>query len=217
MNASVSRKPIIIADILPNNEIKWHTDLLLEALKKANGKFIRFVVLVGGYQKGKTSFIALTTGNDKHEFGNGENAKTIGALLDGPYTIPELAHRWRIKKYEDIDDDESIFFIDIEGFGSFNRGNAENQMKAFYSKLCAPFIAISSNIIFLLERNESSYSVMHIISALKFGNFAIKCFDGKNSFNTSFELMAIVLKIKSINGINYSRPDLSKYKKYHSI
>ena len=86
-------------------------------------------------------------------------------------------------------------------------------MKAFYSKLYAPFIAISSNIIFLLEKNESFYSVMHIISALKFGDFAIKCFDEKKSFNSSFQLMAIVLKIQSINGINYSRPNLSKYQK----
>lgn len=217
MNITMSRNPIIIARILGNNEIKWDINSFLHILKQANGKFIRFIVFIGGFQKGKTSFISLITGNDKHKIGNGSDSETIGATIDGPFTIHTLAKRWQINKLQNIKEDEALFFVDIEGFGWFNRGESEAQIKAFYSKLCGPLIAISSSILFLVNENENFFSIDQIVSTLRFGEFAIQNVDKENKNNTSFELMTIVLNIQNYNGINYSHPNSNNYKKISNL
>ena len=142
-------------------------------LQKANGK--RYI---GNYQIGKTSLIMTMSGNPNHIIGNGFEAQTSGAMIDGPYTIQYLARRFDIQQYFNSADDQVIFFIDVEGFGCFNRGN-EKETQALFSKLCTPLISISSIVICPSELNGDQSSMNQITSILRFNDFAINTMNEK--------------------------------------
>lgn len=123
--------PIQIATVADDRSIVWNIAGLLEVLRRANGNNINIVILIGKYQIGKTSFISAVTRNILHVIGNGETETTNGATIDGPYTIQELFNDRNIILGDNIPNNESIFFIDIEGYDGTLRGNREEQYQFF--------------------------------------------------------------------------------------
>lgn len=135
--------PVKIAEITSENEIIWNLDEFQKVLKLTNGRPLRFVVIIGGYQNGKTSFIALTLGNKLHKIGDEE---TDGVYIDGLLTVREIAQKWNLNEFQSLDKDELIFFIDIEGFNGQRRGETDTESQIFFTKLSTPFISISVSI-----------------------------------------------------------------------
>ncbi|KAK8878425.1 hypothetical protein M9Y10_005198 [Tritrichomonas musculus] len=191
-------KPVQIAFVDKQNNIKWDKKAFRSSLHKSHNRFIKIVIIIGGYQKGKTSLIKIITGNKFHRVGNGEDEETNGVFLDGPY--------------DNFDQEVSIFFADIEGFGSYNRGSVD-ELNTFYSKLCAPLIAISSCIIFLADLNESRESINQIYSALKLGYFKLNQNHHENNdgFDFSIQMMTLIRNINQNKGISYENPNEQNY------
>ncbi|KAK8843605.1 hypothetical protein M9Y10_024664 [Tritrichomonas musculus] len=215
MLPSTSRQPKILAFIHENNEIEWMLNNFRDLLELANGRHIKIVIVIGSYQIGKTSFISLISGNSGHQIGNGYDEETIGATFDGPFSASQISNRWNIPDYENIEfeSDDAIFFVDIEGFGSYRRGNFVESQN-FFTKLVAPLIAISSCVVLIANLNENSATLNQLISAFRFGDF---CFRIGNENQSPVILNSLIKDIVVFNRINYSNPNIDNYNEISNL
>lgn len=149
--------PVKIVTVDDANNIVFDFVSMKTVLSRANGKRIVIILVLGRFQMGKSSFIVLTFGNDKYEIGSGNSEQTDGASICGPYNKIQLKNRWNIDIQIDDSDNEAIFVIDIEGFGSFNRYETYEENVQFYSKLYTPFLAISSCVVFLQIKMKTKH------------------------------------------------------------
>lgn len=205
---SIELCPIQIATVV-NNEIIWNLDALQHILTIQENPFIKIVVLIGRYQMGKTSFIKLMTGNNLHQIGNGDDPKTNGATIDGPYNINDLAERWKIQlTNENVQSNQKIYFIDLEGFDSKN----PEIHNILFIKMCIPLISISSNIIFLVDKNESYQSITTLLSAIKYFSYGYDIIDKSfDKFLSPFHIMNVLRNVQKYIELNYQLPNEAIY------
>lgn len=203
MDANNPNDPIPIVTI-ENNIISWHKDAFETCIRRAEGKNIFFFSIHGGYQKGKSSTIAYMFGNKNYKFGDGRNETTVGATIDGPYSIKNLLEKWDLEINYNVSDDDVLFVIDIEGWGGSLRGQYG---EFIYSKLSTVFIPISDIVILLSDPQEQYNSMSNILSSMNL-----------NNHESNVVLFQIIRNIKKIsNELNYSNPNFENYQQISNI
>lgn len=198
------RIPVQIATVTEDCSIIWNTEALLHVLERANGNNIKIIIVIGRYQIGKTSFISFVTRNNLHVIGEGSDETTNGATIDGPYSIEDLVNDRNL--IQEAPNNESIFFVDIEGYGGNLRGN-RNQQFSFFSRLCVPFVGISSCIVFLCDTNEDRTSLDQVLTALN-----LNCFRINNGYFSSCVVLVNLLRnVRRYRGTSYAHPNNDNY------
>lgn len=216
MLPTIHKDPVEIVSVDNTTfQITWKINELRNVLSKSHGKLIKIIILIGAYQTGKTTFISLTFGNDKHKIGNSFDETTNGAKIDGPYTIKYLKERWNIQLTENINDDTDIYVIDIEGFGGYERGHNDEEHQNFYTKLIVPFISIASCIVCIANSNEIRSTTSQIISAFRFGEYGINI--NNSSVNSTIILMTLIRNVDTYEGIDYTNPNQNTYEQISSL
>lgn len=207
MFTTIHRDPVQIVTVNDDNSIVFNSEAFHEAIRRADGRSIVFAVVIGGFQRGKTSFISLLTGNDQHRIGNGLREINSGVTLDGPVFINDIAGQWNINDYID-NNNTALFICDIEGFGGHRRGINTEQNTIFFSKLCVPLFSIASCIIYFADMNNNQEESMLLISLFRMAQVIN---------NQQINLLTLVRNVDSMDDIDYSQPELDSYNRISQI
>lgn len=207
MFPTIHRNPVQIVTVNENNSIVFDSPAFHEVISRADGRSIVFAVVIGGFQRGKTSFISLLTGNDQHRIGNGLREENSGITIDGPIFINDIAGQWNINDYID-NNNTALFICDIEGFGSYRRGINTEQNTIFFSKLCVPFFSIASCIIYFADMNNNQDESMQLISIFRMAQVIN---------NQQINLLTLVRNVDFLNDVDYSQPELDSYNRISQI
>ena len=161
--------------------------------------------MFGSYQQGKSTTLNLLSGNTHYVIGNGKNETTRGVSIDGPYTLshfidafgnipnqPFLDSNIPMEWNDDIKNENPyVFLIDIEGFDGDIIGFDDRLNKKLYKDLVRPYLALSTNVLFMCNQNQGRFVRDYAIDNLSIENFV-------NSNTANFlNLMMIIKQIES--------------------
>ncbi|OHT10450.1 hypothetical protein TRFO_20259 [Tritrichomonas foetus] len=177
-----------------------HINELKEYLSKAGNHPVLFASIIGPYQVGKSSTLKRISGNKHYETGTGNNEKTEGIFIDGPYPISQIKTRFNLSddhfgqsfhsnniNGQNDDLEPYLYFLDIEGFGGFRYGRNTQSNSLIFQKLVVPFIGISSIVFFQDTPRSSDSSVQTFFNVLSLLNAVSPESDKNNNENRDNE------------------------------
>lgn len=149
-------------------------------------KRVIFITIFGGYQMGKSTTLCLLSGNNNYVIGNGNEETTRGVSIDGPYQLDRFTEAFgRINNYPNLDEafplnanerlsqeNPYVFLIDVEGFNGDVIGYDDETNKRLYKDLVKPYLALSTNVLFMCYQNEALSSRQFVIENLSIQNFS---------------------------------------------
>ena len=122
-------------------------DELKSILEREGDRHVIIVMVIGGFEVGKSTYLRTLTGNAAFYPGNGETSQTQGLLLDGPYHVSDLIDRIPDDDLKEkcsrihIPSDPSIYFLDCQGIGD---EKYEREQKLLLERVTAIFASVSS-------------------------------------------------------------------------
>lgn len=134
-----------------------------------------FVMALGPFQTGKSTYLRALTGNAAFYPGCGESSTTKGVLLDGPYRPSDLVDRIPDDIYGRLKDrcrnisrrsDPSIYFLDSQGIGD---EQSEQAHKDLFERMIALFAAVSLVCITFTKFNEPLAEMKTTLRAVRRG------------------------------------------------
>ena len=127
---------------------------LSSVLRSADEKQILTVAITGPTGVGKSSFLAMLTGDRKIQIGDGIEETTMGVYVYGPYSFSELKQSWGLKCHVG---DCKLFFFDTQGFDGHMIGS-QTEDRLIIGDLIAPYLAVSNLAILMHEKADKSVS-----------------------------------------------------------
>ena len=129
--------------------VSCYNGAVKSVLTEATGQVL-IVSIIGPFQRGKSSFISLLTGDRTIKIGDGINEETKGVWMYGPYSMNMLREKWGVPKVET--DETEVFFVDTEGFAG-DVGASWEENKLLVCKMVTPYLAISQ-VTILMHRSS---------------------------------------------------------------
>ena len=127
---------------------------LASVLKAADGKQVLTVAITGPTGVGKSSFLAMLTGDRKIQIGDGITETTMGVNVYGPYGFNDLKQSWGLNCPVG---DCQLFFFDTQGFDGHMIGSqAEDRL--IIGDLIAPYLAVSNLALLMHDKAYKSVS-----------------------------------------------------------
>lgn len=175
-----------------------------EELSKSGNRSIIFVDVIGQSQVGKTSTIKALTRNNGHKIGNGITEETIGVTIDGPYEMEELFRNQGIQLSTVMNKSAPlVYFLDIEGYGGFSKGQNLESVIKIYQKFAVPFCGISGVHIILVNEKEGQQSFEIITETLHLSDLCTN----SNSYISSNIIIGVTNVQKKPFGKDFTYPN----------
>lgn len=160
---------------IPINTV-YYDDVLTEVLRpsRENNRLIMFVDAIGAYQTGKTTLHKALTRNVAHEAGDGQNEKTLGVYIDGPYEIKDLIEGYGFEFKDNLGKQSPhVYFLDIEGFDGFRNGSCPEIATKLYQKLAIPFVGLSAvHLLMIGQENEGLSKLQTIFTTIQLSDLS---------------------------------------------
>lgn len=177
-------KPVPVSFII-GRKVFHNQEVFAEALRPCEpGRRILFINVFGGYQKGKSTTLYLLSGNKEYVLGSGTYETTRGVSIDGPYNLSDFDSVFRhvpgfpedafpLQSDPELQkEDPYIFLVDIEGYDGNMNGFDEETAKKLYRQLSQPFLALSSTVLFLADKQEGRTSRDFVADTLRLEDFS---------------------------------------------
>lgn len=132
-----------------------------------------FVMALGQFQRGKSTYLRALTGNAAFYPGCGESSTTKGILVDGPYRASDLVERIPDDIYGGLKErcrrssgtsDPSIYFLDSQGIGD---EQSEQAHKDLFERVISLFASVSIGCITFSNFNESLAEMKTTLTAVR--------------------------------------------------
>ena len=132
-----------------------------------------FVMVLGHYQMGKSTYLRALTGNAAFYPGRGIQSTTKGILLDGPYQISQLIDRIPDDIYGNLKDrcrrfkpksEPSIYFVDSQGIGD---EKSEQVHKDLFERITSLFAAVSLVCLTVTKFNDPLDAMKTTLAAVR--------------------------------------------------
>lgn len=175
-----------------------------EQISKSRNRQILFVDVIGQSQVGKTTAIKCITRNNGHLIGDGIAEETVGVTIDGPYEIEELITGYGMQSSLSFNKaSPHVYFLDIEGYGAFSKGQNYESVIKIYQKFAVPFVGISSVHIVLVTEKEGQQSFETITETLQLSDLCAN----SNAFSSAKIAVGVTRVQKRPFGRNFDNPD----------